>query len=483
MPQNCSYNYKMTPLIMIVIVAVGLVIIALLVRIDRGPARSGAISQDHFIEKDPASIWPATAPAASDPGANLPLEQKLANLARCGIKLAEPFTVEDLVELDSREALDKDGYWALLGLLGGTEQKEPWRQMCDSFYVFDIKCIENASSYTEVLECLAAITKGDMVLSDIHENVATGTGGPSSISFLCNGRKISISFEQDWKYFSEHVLDYVLKLLSTTSSKRQYFFADLEDQCVFIGCLLPEQIEQLRQLGLSVTVFKDRFYSDGKVSLSVEHAAEPARPAPAAVTPGTVPVSTSASAGEKLTLEQKLTNLAQCGLKLAEPFTVEDLLTSWPRKRFEEPGYDFLISTLGYTEEREPWRQRCASYFTFDSECIENEDDYTKFLLQIAAMTRGDMVLSDFSEQVPIGGGKASLKFSCNGQPVAIEFQQNNDWFNEQVLDQVLMLLQTTDSKRVFFMRDAGDQTVEIGCLFPEQIEQLNALGLAFELY
>jgi len=186
---------------------------------------------------------------------------------------------------------------------------------------------------------------------------------------------------------------------------------------------------------------------------------------------------------EQLTLEQKLANLAQSGLELAEPFTVEDLLTSWPRKLFEERGYDFLIGTLGDTEEREPWRQRCASYFTFDSECIENEDDYTKILQQIAAMTKGDMVLSDFSEQVPIGGGKASLKFSCNGKPVTIEFLQDNDWFNEQVLDQVLMLLQTTDSKRVFFMRDTGDQTVEIGCLFPEQIEKLNALGMAFELY
>lgn len=185
---------------------------------------------------------------------------------------------------------------------------------------------------------------------------------------------------------------------------------------------------------------------------------------------------------ENLTLEQKLEHLALCGLKLAEPFTVEDLLYSWEREQLEQPGYDFLFSALAMCEEREPWRQLCDSVYNFDTECIENDDDYTNILMQIAAMTKGDMLLSAFSEQVPIGGGKAHLSFKCNDLPVAIEFEQDNDWFSEQVLDRVLSLQQTTGSKRRFFLRDTGDQTVEIGCLFPEQIEQLRQLGLVLDV-
>jgi hypothetical protein len=200
------------------------------------------------------------------------------------------------------------------------------------------------------------------------------------------------------------------------------------------------------------------------------------------VAPGRVAIIGAAGAGEKLTLEQKLENLAQCGLKLAEPFTIEDILYSWEREELEKPGYEFLFGALAMCEEREPWRQLCDSCFNFDSECIENEDDYTRILLQIAAMTKGDMILSAFSEQVPIGGGKAYLSFNCNDAPVALEFQQDNDWFNEHVFDQVLGLLKTTGSKRVFFTRDTGDQNCEVGCLFPEQIERLRKLGLVLDV-
>jgi hypothetical protein len=244
----------MTPLIMIVIVAAGLIIIAILVRLDRGPAGSRAVSQAPNSDQSSFSSWHEATPAELECGANIPLEQKLANLAQCGIELAEPLTVEDLLEIDSRDAFETRGYWQLLGLMGGTEEKEPWRRLCNSYYAFDIKCIEDIGYYTEVIESLSALTHGDMVLSEIIEDVAMGKGGPSSISFLCNGKKHFISFEQDWKYFSEIVLNYILRLLRTTGSKRRYFMSAIEDQMVDIGCLFPNQIEQLKQLGLKLIV-------------------------------------------------------------------------------------------------------------------------------------------------------------------------------------------------------------------------------------
>ena len=43
---------------------------------------------------------------------------------------------------------------------------------------------------------------------------------------------------------------------------------------------------------------------------------------------------------------QKLEILERCGLKLASPFTAQDLLESWTREQFEEPGFDLMLVGL-----------------------------------------------------------------------------------------------------------------------------------------
>jgi hypothetical protein len=53
-----------------------------------------------------------------------------------------------------------------------------------------------------------------------------------------------------------------------------------------------------------------------------------------------------------LSLEQKLDILAGCGLRLAAPFQVQDLLTSFPREAFEKPGFDLVLAALGMAEEQ-----------------------------------------------------------------------------------------------------------------------------------
>lgn len=128
---------------------------------------------------------------------------------------------------------------------------------------------------------------------------------------------------------------------------------------------------------------------------------------PGAAAPNTVPaarqVNHDSETKAALTLEQKLANLAQCGLELAAPFTVADLLASWTREELEQPGYDMVFHALAMCEEREPWRQHCASCYSFDMECIEDEGTYADILSHVAAMTRGDIVLSDFNEHIPEG--------------------------------------------------------------------------------
>jgi hypothetical protein len=59
-------------------------------------------------------------------------------------------------------------------------------------------------------------------------------------------------------------------------------------------------------------------------------------------------------ANRVLTLEQKLDVLASCGLRLADPFKPEDLLTSWGRADYEKPGYDLVLVALACPRNDRP---------------------------------------------------------------------------------------------------------------------------------
>jgi hypothetical protein len=117
----------------------------------------------------------------------------------------------------------------------------------------------------------------------------------------------------------------------------------------------------------------------------------------------------------RLSLEQKLEILARCGLKLAAPFTIEDLLESWARDEFEEPGFDLALVGLGVTEEKEPWRIRCAKAWQFDTQCIENTGDYCRIAERMKAIAQGSLPIENIRDHVDLEDGRAWLAFLVQG--------------------------------------------------------------------
>src|SRR5688500_8138882 len=67
------------------------------------------------------------------------------------------------------------------------------------------------------------------------------------------------------------------------------------------------------------------------------------------------------SGSEAATLESKIAILAECGIRLAPPFSVRDLLESSDRAEYEQPGWDAVLVGLGMAEEQEPWRNHCVN--------------------------------------------------------------------------------------------------------------------------
>lgn len=184
---------------------------------------------------------------------------------------------------------------------------------------------------------------------------------------------------------------------------------------------------------------------------------------------------------EALTLERKLEILAECGLRLAAPFTVQDLLESWSRENFEKPGFNLTLVGLGMTEERPPWRNHSVNVWHFDTECIEDNGSYVRIAQRMAEMTQGSLVIENVRDQVDLEAGIANLSFEHSGHPVSLDFKVNDDWVDPKILSYFARLLPQTDPSKLFLYHDTRGQDCIIACVTRDQFAALKSAGVAFE--
>jgi hypothetical protein len=182
----------------------------------------------------------------------------------------------------------------------------------------------------------------------------------------------------------------------------------------------------------------------------------------------------------QMTLEQKLEVLAGCGLRLAAPFTCDDLLQSWSRADYEKPGYDLTLVGLGMTEEEKPFRNHCTNLWHFDTECVEDHGAYKKIAERMVEMAAGSLPLTNIQDHVDVEGKEAWLSFSFRGKDVRMPCEVQDDWVDPKVLGRFVELLAQADPSKVYIYYGLGGQDCLIGCVTKEQLKQLNRQGIKF---
>ena len=189
----------------------------------------------------------------------------------------------------------------------------------------------------------------------------------------------------------------------------------------------------------------------------------------------------AAKGNKAKTLEEKVALLEECGLKLAPPFTIDDLLTSFDREEFEEDGFNSVLVGLGMTEEQEPWRNHCVNLWHFDTECIEDHGAYKRIAQRMAEMAQGSLPLENIQDFVDIANDKAWLSFSFKGRPVKIDCEVQDDWADPKLFGRFVDLLRQSDPSKVYIYYDLGGQDCIIGCVNNDELKRLNDYGLKFE--
>lgn len=177
-----------------------------------------------------------------------------------------------------------------------------------------------------------------------------------------------------------------------------------------------------------------------------------------------------------MTIEEKLRSLAECGLKLKDQFGVIDLADSWGREALDEPGWDLALISLGMTQEEPSWTSHCDNLWHFDTECIEDAGSYIRIANRLAEMTQGSLPLADIQDHVDIDAGDAWLRFKCQGKPVQIVCEVQDDWVDTSLFGHFVDTLAKCDPNKLFIYYDLGGQDCIIGCVTRAEYAKLQKL-------
>lgn len=181
-----------------------------------------------------------------------------------------------------------------------------------------------------------------------------------------------------------------------------------------------------------------------------------------------------------MTLETKLEVLKSCGLQLAVPFTIKDLLTARDREEYEKDDWEAVLLGLATTEEDEPYRNYSVNLWYFDTECIEDNGDYKRIVERMVEMSQGSFKLEDIKDHVDLESDVAWLSFKFKGKEMKFDLKVQDDWVDATIFGKFVELLKESDPSKLYIYYDLGGQDCIIGCVTRSEFDCLRSKGMKF---
>lgn len=183
----------------------------------------------------------------------------------------------------------------------------------------------------------------------------------------------------------------------------------------------------------------------------------------------------------RMPLEQQLDNLACCGVHLKPEFSVDTLLESFDREKYEERPYLGVVIRLGGELEHEPFTSLSDSLWQLDTECIEEDGSYTRIAERMRDLAQGDLPIRNIRDHVDIENGDAWVAFELDDNTIEWHARVNHDWIDPEILSHFCALLASRNSSRRYTYLDLKGQDCIIGCATEYELRGLRKLtGMNF---
>lgn len=175
---------------------------------------------------------------------SISLEQQYKTLTLCGIRLRAGLTVEQLVASYDRETFEEEPYTLLLTLMGRELEVEPFENISDNIWCFDVECIEDHNDYVRIAEHLRDLAGGAFPLEEMKDFVDIEEQ-KAWLSFRLDGQYYEWTASVVDDYADPQILSQLAQLLADRKTGKRFTIFDLGGQASLIGCSTPDQLVKL----------------------------------------------------------------------------------------------------------------------------------------------------------------------------------------------------------------------------------------------
>ncbi len=180
----------------------------------------------------------------------------------------------------------------------------------------------------------------------------------------------------------------------------------------------------------------------------------------------------------KLSFEEQLQNLTDCGIKLRSQFSSDVLFEEWSKEDFEDEPYEMLLLSLGGDKEigTSQWTSLSNNVWHFDTECIEDHGAYIAIAERMRDLADGDLPLQKITDYVDVEEEIAWLEFELDGEKYHWDLKVEDDWVDTEIFGMFIELSEKRGSDKKYTYFDTGGQDCLIGCCTSEKLEKLRVV-------
>lgn len=169
------------------------------------------------------------------------LEQQLADLAACGVRLTASTTPAALLSEWPAAEFEEQPYLLAAIALGSDEER-----LSENLWHFDTECVEDHGDSARIAEHMRDLAAGDLPLEEIEDYVDV-EGGQASLSVTLDGQRLRCVPEVDGDWVDPEVLSWFATLLADRNTGRRFTYLDTGGQDCVIGCFTADELERLRE--------------------------------------------------------------------------------------------------------------------------------------------------------------------------------------------------------------------------------------------
>jgi hypothetical protein len=175
-----------------------------------------------------------------------------------------------------------------------------------------------------------------------------------------------------------------------------------------------------------------------------------------------------------ITIEKQLDTLSKLGISPRHDLFVEWLCNDWGRETVETDPWNLILFTLGGERELDNgWEPLSNDIYSFDTECVEDDNIYADIFKKLSFYSKGDFNINNVSSEVNHENKEASVSFAYERRTYHWKLRYDDDWFDCAVISRINDLIHGNGIQKSFYTC-SPDQNLFILYASDETIKELN---------